>query len=200
MQTLFQNRVISIILLVIIIIIANNSFAGEYPKISVRNDQPAITNSELQMINSKIKSISGDRWTGLTGGDIDDSIYIYGKMRFIFNSNCEAAGDCEIPVIAVQFWMIGGNSDFQYLIVLDRKNKKVYGPLKIGGNGYREVAIYNIKDHMLLACARFYGPKDALPDPSLSGIIRFSLDPSGIQEHNTIVNIDSLPKKCIPRP
>jgi len=202
MQALFQNRINIILSFIILTSISSNVFATDFPRISIRNGESKITSQELKMIDSKIKSISAiDINHGIIGGDDDDRIYIYGKLSVSNNNNSSEDDDYKsIPVIAVQFWMVGGNADYQYLLVLDRKYKKIYGPLKIGGRGYRDIAIYKIENNVIKACARFYGPNDPMPQPSVNGNTEFILDGSSILEYRTVVGVHSHPKGCIPRP
>jgi len=83
-------------------------------------------------------------------------------------------------------------------------HKKIYGPTRIGERGYRDILIYNIEDHGLNACVRFYGPNGPTPQPSVNGNATFIPGsfafPNGITEKYTIVNDDFHPKKCAPRP
>jgi hypothetical protein len=201
MRSLFQNGRVIILLFSII----NKGFSNtsNFHKISILNGQQKITLEEMQIINSAIKNISSNTvGDGLVGGEDEDRIYIYGIM-YSFSAckyKCNVSeNDKKIPVIAVQFWMTYGNGDFQYLLILDRKNKKTYGPLKIGGTAYREIAIYDIKNYSIMACARFYGPNDPTPQPSVGGSIEFMLEPSGIAEYRTVIGV-SIEKGCVPRP
>jgi len=115
-------------------------------------------------------------------------IYLYGYLK-------------NVPVVAVQFTMEYGNGERQYLMVFNRKTKKLSPPRKIGGAGYRKIAIYDIEEkNVILACAKFYGPNDPLPSPSVDGTTRFAYDFNKmIEENGTLVNDDSHPKTCIPQ-
>jgi len=198
MQPLFQNRINTTLLFIIFMCVSGSLFATTFSRVSIRNGEPKITNKELKIIDSKIKNISAiDINHGIVGGEENTRIYIYGKMSV---NNINSNNDKLIPVVAVQFWMEGGNADYQYLLVLDRKYKKIYGPLKIGGRGYRDIAIHKIEDGIIRACVRFYGPNDPMPQPSVNGNTEFVLDPLGIVEYRSVVNDDFRPKRCIPRP
>ncbi|MCL2860760.1 MAG: hypothetical protein FWF46_09565 [Oscillospiraceae bacterium] len=167
--------------------------------ISVQNGKPRITQEEIRTVNSKLKTIlSIDIDHGLIE-DVENRIYIYGKINDAQSSNSDQLNK-STPIIAIQFWLEAGNADYQYLIVLDRKTKKTYGPLKIGGTLYRAIAIYDIRNGFISACAKFYGPNDPAPQPSIKSSVGFILGFNGIEELGTVVNDSSSPKKCIPRP
>ena len=157
----------------------------------------------MNLVDSKVKSIcASDILHGLVGGKDGERIYIYGKMYVDDGGSDDGdEGDGKLtPVIAVQFWMASGNADYQYLLILDRERKKIYGPLRIGGRGHRDIAIYTIKEGAIMACVLFYQPGDPMPQPSVNGNTQFRLEFGLITEDDTVVNDDFRSKKCIPRP
>jgi hypothetical protein len=142
-------------------------------------DTAKFTKKEIQTINRIIKSVE-DCNPNRPGGNAceaeDYRIYLTGIVGY-------RGKQC----IVVQFIIESGNAEYSYLLVLERHTLKKYGPLRIGGRGYRHIEIQNIENGLIHAKVLWYGPNDSLPVPSVPGEASFAIDFSGLIERYTIV-------------
>ncbi|MDD1778196.1 MAG: hypothetical protein LUQ65_08510 [Candidatus Helarchaeota archaeon] len=146
---------------------------------SAEGATPELTKKELQAIDRIIKSVE-DCNPKRRGGNACEAegqrIYLTGAVGY-------RGKDC----VAVQFTIEAGNADYQYLLVLERPTLKRYGPLRIGGRGYRQIEIWKIENGLIHAKVRWYGPNDSLPVPSVPGEASFDIDFGGLIERYAIV-------------
>src|SRR5690349_11132518 len=104
----------------------------------------ALSKSERQKINRAIKSLQyyDPRFPG---GNVveaeDERIYIMSSLEHNGSSS-----------IAVQFRLEAGNGEDEYLLVFNRKSTRIAGPMRIGGDGYRHIAINRISEGRIRAC------------------------------------------------
>jgi len=164
--------------------IVGSAFAGT-PNSSV------LTKSELQQVTRAIKSKQhyDPRYPGGNVLEAEgERIYVEGS-----------SGDNGWNMVAVQFTLEAGNAEYEYLLVLDRKSKRIIGPIRIGGRGYRHVAIYRVERGLIHACSLFYGPNDALPEPTVPGDVAFSVTSGELVESYSVVGVQPIPG-CKPKP
>ena len=165
-------------------------FAFNVSAIDNTSDTNALTRAEKQVVEKTIRSLR-EYDPRTPGGNFLEA---EGERIYVFGSILNR------PSIAVQFTMEGGNAEYLFLFVLDRKSNKTTHPLRIGGHGYRHIAIHHIESSEIYACAMFYGPYDALPQPSIDGTVRFQLFRNETVELSTIVNDDEPIHGCKTKP
>jgi hypothetical protein len=140
---------------------------------------PELAKGELQAINRIIKSTEDcnpNRHGGNACEAEDKRIYLTGVVRYRGK-----------PCIAVQFTIEAGNAEYEYLLVLERPTLKKFGPMRIGGRGYRRIEIQRIENGLIHAKVRWYGPNDSLPVPSVPGEASFDIDFGGLVERYAVV-------------
>ncbi len=140
---------------------------------------PNLTKNELQAINRIIKSIEDcdPKRPGESVCEVENErIYLTGVVS-------DRGRQC----VVVQFTVEAGNAEYQYLLVLERPTLKRFGPLRIGGRGYRHIEIQKIENGLIRAKVQWYGPKDPLAVPSVAGESSFSIDFSGLIERYSVV-------------
>jgi hypothetical protein len=140
---------------------------------------PELTKRELQEINRIIKSTEDsnpNRHGGNASQAAGERIYLTGVVGY-------RGKQC----IAIQFTIEAGNAESEYLLVLERPTLKKFGPLRIGGRGYRRIEIQRIENGLIHAKVWWYGPNDSPPVPSVPGAASFDIDFGGLIERYAVV-------------
>jgi hypothetical protein len=161
-----------VVSLLIIAVVSHSMAFAEIPA-------PNLTKNELQVINRIIKSDENcdPKRPGESICEVANKrIYLTGVVGY-------RGKQC----VVVQFTIESGNAEYQYLLVLERPTLKKFGPLRIGGRGYRHMEIQKIENDLIRAKVQWYGPKDSLAVPSVPGESSFSIDFGGLIERYAVV-------------
>jgi hypothetical protein len=149
------------------------------PKIGLcLDDYAKLNKNEIKYIDQIIKgNLKYD--TKHKGGNVSEEgnrIYLIGDI-----------GRNGREGIAVQFTLGAGNADYIYLLIVERKPLKMRGLQRIGGRGFRDITINEIRNGLVCANVLWYGPNDSMPNPSVAGTTSFRLDFEGLVECDTVV-------------